>query len=113
MPPAKRASGQRRYDPSAVQHVGVLLFLRDVGFSLAEMKALLASRARSPARWRDLAQRKIAEIDERIASAQAARVALEHSLRCPKDDVLECPNFWRIVEGRLAGRTLEEAHESE
>jgi DNA-binding transcriptional MerR regulator len=34
-PPA-RVSGQRRYDPDAVGAVGAVLFLADVGFTLAE-----------------------------------------------------------------------------
>jgi DNA-binding transcriptional MerR regulator len=36
LPAPARSSGQRRYPESAVALVGVLLLLRDVGFSLAE-----------------------------------------------------------------------------
>ena len=35
--PTARASGRRRYPTSAVMEVGVILFLREVGFSLAEI----------------------------------------------------------------------------
>jgi DNA-binding transcriptional MerR regulator len=108
--PARRVSGQRRYPPSAVETVGVILFLRDVGFSLAETRTLMASRAESPAAWRELVRRKVAELDEQIAKAGAARVALDHALRCRQQDVLECPNFWDVVAARLAGRSLAEAH---
>jgi DNA-binding transcriptional MerR regulator len=44
LPAPSRVSGQRRYPPSAVQLVGTILLLRDVGFSLRELKALIASR---------------------------------------------------------------------
>jgi DNA-binding transcriptional MerR regulator len=108
--PAQRMSGQRRYPPSAVEVVGVILFLRDVGFSLAEAKTLMASRAQSPAAWRELVQRKVAELDEQIAKAGAARIALDHALCCRQQDLLECPNFWAVIEACLAGKALAEAH---
>ncbi len=108
--PVPRVSGQRRYSPSAVEMVGVIVFLRDVGFSLAEAKTLMASRAESPAAWREFVGRKVAELDEQIAKAGAARVALDHGLHCRQQDLLECPNFWDVVGARLAGRPLAEAH---
>jgi MerR-like DNA binding protein len=40
LPARARISGQRRYPESAVAMVGVILLLRDAGFSLAEQKAL-------------------------------------------------------------------------
>lgn len=108
--PTRRVSGQRRYLLSAVEMVGVILFLRDVGFSLAETKTLLASRSESPLAWRELVRRKAADLDEQIAKAGVARVALEHTLRCRQQDLLECPNFWDVVAARLAGRPLAETH---
>jgi DNA-binding transcriptional MerR regulator len=110
MPPAQRASGKRRYDASAAELVGMILFLRDVGFSLAEMTALLASRSQLNRAWRDLAQHKLAELDERIEQAQTARVALQHALRCKHDDLLHCPNFSAVLTARLAGKPLKQAH---
>ena len=108
-PPA-RVSGQRRYDPEAVGAVGAVLFLADVGFTLAEIEQLMAARSTSPQSWRDLARRKLVELDERIAEAQAARVAVEHALACPHDDIVTCPNFQQIVRLRLAGEPLEGVH---
>ena len=43
-----RISGQRRYPESAITLVGIILLLRDAGFSLAEQKALMASRGAAP-----------------------------------------------------------------
>ncbi len=61
---------------------------RDAGFTLAEQKALMASHASTPGDWRGLAQHKLAELDEQIARAQAARVTV-----------------------RLAGQPLSESHQ--
>jgi DNA-binding transcriptional MerR regulator len=110
IPPPRRASGQRRYDTSAVVLVGMILCFRDVGFSLNEMKPLMASRSQSLDAWRELAGIKLAELDERIARAQVARVALQHALRCKHEDLLDCPNFARVLSARVAGKPLEEAH---
>jgi hypothetical protein len=36
---------------------------------------------------------KLDELDEQIAQARGAREALEHVLRCPHEDIVECPSF--------------------
>lgn len=108
--PANRVSGRRRYDSSSVAVVGVILMLREVGFTLKEIGQMVAGRSSAPTDWRDLATRKLHEIEARIAKAQTAKLAIEHTLACPRDDILECPNFWRTVGGLLAGQSLSEAH---
>jgi hypothetical protein len=40
--PAGRAGGRRRYAPSAVRDVSLILFLREIGFSLAEIGRFIA-----------------------------------------------------------------------
>jgi MerR family redox-sensitive transcriptional activator SoxR len=113
LPAPARVLGQRRYPDSAAALVGLILLLRDVGFSLAEAKALVGSRAPARDAWRRLARRKLAELDEQIANARTARAALTHALRCPSDDIRECPTFTRVVAARLAGRPLADAHRHE
>jgi DNA-binding transcriptional MerR regulator len=110
LPRPARASGQRRYPESAVGLVGIILLLRDVGFSLAEQKALLAAQAVAPDEWRRLARHKLAQLDDRIAKAQVAHEAIEHALRCPHEDILQCPNFRSLIIARLTGQPLHEAH---
>lgn len=110
LPAPPRVSGQRRYPESTVGLVGIILLLRDVGFSLAEQKALMASRAVALDHWRRLARRKLAELDEQIAKARTAREAIHHALRCQHQDILQCPNFASVIAARLAGRPLQEAH---
>ena len=110
IPAPVRISGQQRYPKAAVGLVGVILLLRDVGFSLGESKALLASRTQAVDSWRRLAQRKLANLDEQIAKAQTAKEAITHALHCPHDDIATCRNFTNVIAARLAGQPLEEAH---
>lgn len=110
LPAAARISGQRRYRESAAELVGVILLLRDVGFSLAEQKAFMASRAVARHGWQRLALRKLAELDDQIAKAQTAREAIDHALGCPCEDIFDCPNFAAIIAARLTGQPLSETH---
>ncbi|MEV0617319.1 MerR family transcriptional regulator [Nonomuraea sp. NPDC050404] len=111
LPAPMRVSGQRRYPESALAQVGVVLLLHDAGFSLAEQKELMAAFTCAPEEWRELARRKLAELDEQIAKAQAAREAVSHAVRCPHDKILDCPNLGSLVTARLEGRPLREAHQ--
>jgi DNA-binding transcriptional MerR regulator len=110
LPAPARISGQRRYPESAVTLVGIILLQRDAGFSLAEQKALMAAHRVALDEWRRLVRRKLPELDEQIAKAQAAREALEHALHCPHEDILQCRNFGKLITTRLAGQPLREAH---
>lgn len=110
LPAPARVSGQRRYPPSAVGLVGVVVALRDVGFTLREIKAFMTSRSPEGDDWRELYRRKLAELDQRIAHAQVARTAIAHGLACPHEDIFECANFAGGVAALLAGCSLEEAH---
>ncbi|NUO99275.1 MAG: MerR family transcriptional regulator [Nonomuraea sp.] len=111
LPAPARVSGQRRYPLSAVELVGVVLLLRDVGFTLREVKTFVAGRSSAGDGWRELYRRKLAELDQRIAQAQVARTALAHGLACPHEDIFQCSNFGEGVTALLADCSLEEAHE--
>jgi DNA-binding transcriptional MerR regulator len=111
LPAPARVSGQRRYPASAVELVGLILLLQDAGFTLREQKALIASRHDGSDAWRELHQRKLAELDAWITRAQAARTAIAHALACQHDKGLfDCPNFAAVLAARLAGSPLTEAH---
>lgn len=105
--PAARAAGRRRYAESAVADVGVVLFLREVGFSLAEIGRLTATERDG---WRATIERKLTEVVEQQHRLEVARAALEHGLRCPAGDPLKCSRFWSIIEGQLRGLTLADSH---
>lgn len=106
----ERVGGRRRYPESVVGLVGRILVFRDAGFSLRETGRLLGLGAPSDVRWRRLVEGKVAELEERIAQARAAREALLHGLRCPHEDMAGCERLAGVVAARLAGVPLERAH---
>jgi DNA-binding transcriptional MerR regulator len=112
--PNARQSGQRRYDHAAVARVGVILLLREVGFSLNEIRQILRpASAPGSGAWRDVAAGKLKDLDDRIEKAEAARSALRHALAHHQDDVLDCPRFWDAVTNRLQGTSLRAWHPHE
>jgi DNA-binding transcriptional MerR regulator len=110
LPPPARVSGQRRYPESAARLVAAILLYSDAGFTLAEQKALLATGPGTRGDRRALMKRKLAELDEQIARAQAVREAISHGLRCPHEDITQCPNFNAGITARLAGQPLSRSH---
>jgi DNA-binding transcriptional MerR regulator len=105
--PATRVAGRRRYAASAVRDVAVVLFFREIGFSLAEIGRLLADERQD---LPELIDHKLAELAERQHRIEVARAALEHGRRCPASEPMKCPRFWSIIEGRQRGLSLEESH---
>jgi DNA-binding transcriptional MerR regulator len=63
-----------------------------LGFSLKDVAMLLRSIGEEnlAARWKTLAARKIAELDETIATARTIKGLLEEGLRCACVDAREC-----------------------
>lgn len=107
--PKTRASGQRRYSESAVRAVGMVLFLREVGFSLAEIAELIDVSNRT-ARWSALVDSKLSALAEQQHRLLVARTALEHARDCPAADLSRCARFWSIIDARLSGELLEDSH---
>ena len=101
LPPAERAGGKRHYPPSSAERLALVRLYRDAGFTLKEIRQLLAAGSRRRASWTALAEGKIAELDARIAEAQRAKDLLEHGLNCPHDDLVACPNFRAALQARL------------
>jgi DNA-binding transcriptional MerR regulator len=110
LPAPTRISGKRRYPESAAGLVAAILLYSDAGFTLAEQRALMATHAGPSGDRRQLMQRKLAELDEQIAVAQAARDAISHGLRCAHEDITQCPNFDAGITARLAGEPLSRSH---
>ena len=105
--PVARASGRRRYAESAVREVGVIVFLREIGFSLAEARQFVSGERQGR---RELIDQKLVELAEQQHRIEVARTALEHGLRCPAGEPLQCPRFWSIIDGRVDGLSIEESH---
>jgi DNA-binding transcriptional MerR regulator len=101
LPPAERAGQRRHYPPSVAERVALIRLYNDAGFTLAEIGRMLAARSQGRAGWGDLAERKIAELDARIADAQQAKTLIKHALDCPYRDLLDCPSFRSALEAQL------------
>ena len=105
--PATRIAGRRRYAASAVRDLGLIVFFREIGFSLAEIEHFVVGGRQSR---RAMIDQKLAELAEQQHRIGVARSALEHGRRCPARDQMECLRFWSIIEGRQRGLSVEESH---
>jgi len=99
--PAERVGQRRHYSPSSAERVALIRLCQDAGFTLAEIGRLLAAFSRGGRAWGHLGERKIAELDARIADAQRAKKLITHGLECPHRDLLACPNFRSALEAHL------------
>jgi len=96
--PAARPGRRRHYTASSAERVALIGLYQDAGFTLEEIGRMLAARSQGRRGWGDLAERKIAELDARIADAQRAKTLIQHALQCPHRDLLSCPNFRAALE---------------
>lgn len=91
----RTVAGYRIYRPADVHALRFVRRARDLGFSLAEIKALLglwSNQRRASADVRRLARKHIDDLDERIARMQSMRQALERLVaHCHGDDRPDCP----------------------
>ena len=105
MPKAKRTSSNyRNYTEADVHTLRFVRTARDLGFSIDDIRALLAlwrDRARPSRDVKRLAERHAGELRTRIVEIEAMLAALEHLARhCHGDDRPDCP----ILDGLEAGR---------
>ena len=96
LPEPERQSGQRRYGVGAVRRMEVLDVAKRAGFSLDEARVLLQSAdAGSPAfeSLRELATRKLPEVEALIVRAQAMREWLLTAIDCSCTSLDMCALF--------------------
>lgn len=88
LPPAERISGQRRYDKTVLYRLAVVQRARQVGFALDEIRSLFfgfKDSTRADARWRKLADCKLAELNavaEQISSMQKLLKKMKANCHC-------------------------------
>ena len=101
LPAARRISGQRRYDLSAVHQLAVLRRAQEVGFTLEEIRQLFFGFRKSTPlskRWRKIAARKQIELDAQLNRIQAMKDLLERL-----QSVCECDTLNQCGAGILRG----------
>jgi Cu(I)-responsive transcriptional regulator len=91
----RRRSGYREYAPDDVRRLRFVKRAQDLGFSLEDVRELLALRDVTPSRRaavRAIAARRAADLSARIADLQRMRDALEHLVStCHASRHPECP----------------------
>jgi MerR family transcriptional regulator, copper efflux regulator len=83
--PARTASGYRQYDQADVKRVRFIKKTQALGFSLKEIRELLALRQNTHTNAADIRQvtlQKLHDIDNRVAELQRIRQALEQLISC-------------------------------
>ena len=102
LPAPARVSGQRRYAPEILDHLAVIRLAQEAGFTIAETQTLLhgfSPDTPPPERWRELATRKLPEVDALIARAQTMRHILETGLQCECLALEECARLTLLRPG--------------
>jgi MerR family transcriptional regulator, redox-sensitive transcriptional activator SoxR len=94
LPQAERVSGQRRYDDTVLRRLAVIDVAQRAGLSLDEIRELV-ERGNDPMndRLRDLAARRLPEIDALIERAQRVRSWLNAATSCGCERIDDCALF--------------------
>ena len=94
LPSPERVSGQRRYDETVLRRLAVIDVAQRAGLSLDEIRQLL-DHGNDPMseRLRELAERRLPEIEALIARAQRVRRWLEEATECRCEAIDECALF--------------------
>jgi MerR family redox-sensitive transcriptional activator SoxR len=96
VPPAARVGGRRHYDAQILRTLAVIDVAQRAGLSLDEIRLLLEASpddTASTERLRDLAGRKLPELDRAIERATIVRGWLEDAARCACPTLDDCPLF--------------------
>jgi MerR family transcriptional regulator, redox-sensitive transcriptional activator SoxR len=91
--PFGRTGGKRVYGQEAVERMALISFAKAVGFSLAEIRKLLAGFPHDTpagARWSELASAKLVELDAMSQRIDVMRAALQRISRCACRDLDQC-----------------------
>lgn len=105
LPRARRVGGKRRYDVTVLEWLSLIALAREAGFTMAEIKRLVSGftpGTRPAEKWRELATRKLAEIDAIVARAERMRAVLRVALDCGCFRLSDCEE---LLLARLADGT--------
>ena len=105
-PPPRRSSGYREYPAESVRRIRFIKRAQDLGFSLAEIRELLALRVRpgtTAVDVRERAEQKLADVRRKLADLKAIERALgQLKSACSGEGSLdECPILHHL-EGELS-----------
>lgn len=93
--PARRGNGYRDYDERDIHVLKFLHRARGLGFSIEDCRSLLSlyrDRERASADVKQLAERRLSEIERKISELQSMKSTLSHlAENCHGDDRPDCP----------------------
>lgn len=82
---------RRQFRPDVLTTLAVVAMCRQAGFSLEEIKLLLATGGRPD--WKSFAARKRDQLRAQAAHLDTIADQLDHALRCQSPNVFDCEHF--------------------
>lgn len=107
LPRPMRASGRRVYGEGTIDRLQVIMFAKEAGFKLREIRQLFdgfASVTPAGVRWQNLAATKLAELDALAARIEVMKKLLREALRCGCVELDACGKLFQSRAGRSARR---------
>ena len=105
IPRAGRVGARRVWHEDVLDRLALIQVAKAAGFTIAEIRTLLSGfsrRAPPGKRWRKLAERKLGELDARLAEVKRMKRVLETVTRCECPTLEECS---RAIRGKRPRRT--------
>jgi DNA-binding transcriptional MerR regulator len=87
----ERKGLRRQFEPDVLTILGVVAMCKRAGFSLGEIKQVLATGG-GPA-WKVFAAHKRDELRAQVAHLDVVADQLDHALACPSRNVFDCEHF--------------------
>ena len=110
LPEPQRVAGRRRYAEDTVRRLHVIDVAKRAGFTLDEARVLLSTADHgTPAfsQVRELASRKLPEVEALITRAEAVRAWLQTATGCNCDTLDVCKLFGDLAPSPATGRGVE------
>lgn len=98
--PAGRRGGRRIYRPDVLSRLALVALAQEVGFTVREIAALLGGHVNDKERWREMAERKLGEIDLQMERLQAMKRLLRAAAACECSGVDACEVIEAAAERR-------------
>ncbi len=100
--PPERVNGRRRYHEEVLTHLAVVRMAQEAGFTIGEIRTLVTGFPEgTPAavRWREVATRKLPEVDATIRRLHVMRQVLVESLACDCLTLDACAELgWSVLQ---------------
>ncbi|MET8080335.1 MerR family transcriptional regulator [Streptomyces sp. NPDC005303] len=100
--PVRDAGGRRRYGPDDLTRVATILIGKAAGLGLDTIRSLSATTERTTRH--EILRAEADQLRSRIAAARASLELIEGDLNCEYEDVIQCPNYRRLIAEQVGAR---------